>query len=259
MRDSSLRSSPLVEALLERPAEGDRDAAGLLAHHHHRGVGLLGEPERGAMARAERRRATRGFAESGRMHAAATTASSRRMTAPSCSGEPGENSVTSSSAVTLASSRVPVSTKFRSPVLRSITSSAPWRRLPSVSAAAHHLAQHAVGVAAQERAEVARAAELGEHVAQLGLEQDDEGDQPDRLDAVEDPLDRDQVEGAGEQAHQHDEQQADVHLRRARALHQRRAGGRRAARPGRCRAGRAAGSGGRASWSLAPGRGRAGE
>jgi len=85
---------------------------------------------------------------------------------------------------------------------------------------AHHLAQHAVGVAAQERAEVARASELGEHVPQLGLEEDDEGDQPDGLDAVHDPLDRDQVEGAGEQAHEHDEQQPDVHLPGTRALHQ---------------------------------------
>ena len=84
----------------------------------------------------------------------------------------------------------------------------------------HHLAQHAVVVAAQERAEVPRAAELGERVAQLGLEQDDEGDEPDGLEALGDPADGDQVELARGERHDHDDQEPHVHLRRAGALDQ---------------------------------------
>ena len=76
------------EVALEAAFNGQRDLAPLLGDDDRDGVVLLGQADGGAMPRPEVA-AHLGLIVSGRKHAAAAMRFSCRITAPSCSGEPG--------------------------------------------------------------------------------------------------------------------------------------------------------------------------
>ena len=107
----------------------------------------------------------------------------------------------------------------RAPGIRRAAERAEYREA-FAAIARHHLADGAVFVDPEKGAEIARAPEFRQHVAQLGLKQDDEGDEPHGAQRSGDVVDGDQVEPAGEEGDDDQDQEADEHLRRARAAHQ---------------------------------------
>ena len=121
------------------------------------------------------------------------------ITAPSWSAVRGEKIVRSRSAETSPWIMTPVSATSSSPVSRSMTMSAPWPSAERPAAARGDLGGDVTRRAPlrrrEEPGERADAADALERPAQLGLEDDDEGEQADDRAGLEDAGQEDEIEG----------------------------------------------------------------